>query len=120
MYIMCSDHFGAVCAGPYRSAFRCRSIGLEICLPGRLSFGAFDGRGIRMLFCCSKDEGSRRILLLHFVYIISQKVYLSKDPVFKASRVSENRADRGAVGITGDFVADRRKNLFGNSFEFRF
>ena len=31
-----------------------------------------------------KDEGSRRILLSHFVYIISQKVYLSKDPVFKA------------------------------------
>ena len=83
MYIMCSDHFGAVCAGPYRSAFRCRSIGLEICLPGGLSFGAFDGREYGCYFVAAKMKGAG-VYCSHFVYIISQKVYLSKDPVFKA------------------------------------
>ena len=87
MYIMCSDHFGAVCAGPYRSAFRCRSIGLEICLPGGLSFGAFDGREYGCYFVAAKMKGAG--------------VYVERSRFQGRSRVSENRADRGAVGITG-------------------
>ena len=63
-----------------------------------------------MLFCCSKDEGSRRILLSHFVYIISQKVYLSKDPVFKAVPVFPKIVRiEGRWEYRGDFVADREE-----------
>lgn len=101
MYIMCSDHFGAVCAGPYRSAFRCRSIGLEICLPGGLSFGAFDGREYGCYFVAAKMKGAGVYCSLISFISFLKSIFVERSRFQGRSRVSENRADRGAVGITG-------------------
>ena len=49
-------------------------------------------------------------MLSHFVYIISQKVYLSKDPVFKAVPVFAKIVRIEGRGVLlGDFVGEREE-----------
>ena len=73
-----------------------------------------------MLFCCSKDEGSERILLSHFVYIILKKYIVERSRFQGRSRVSEIVRIEGGGNNWVILSLTGRKNLFGNSFEFRF